>query len=340
MSSKGPKSFKQRLLFAAKAGASLAILGVVLHQADLGSVSARMLQADPVFLGLALLTPFAGYAITSIRWQGLLHAAGAVVPFGRLYRACLTAVFFNQLLPSTIGGDVARVYAAWRSGAPRSVALSSLLVDRVVGVLAQVLIAAAMIPFLSSSTLPDAVYFIVGGLALAVGTLVLAVFVPSSRPASVVLGVIDRVPGPFSKIARKLEAGFAPYRGRWGVLARALLISFGMMANVVLMHWLIGRALSLDLSLLVYLFVVPVATIVMLVPISINGIGLREAIFALLLGAYGIEKADAVALSLLAFGTFLAHGILGGLLFALTRTPIPTEPPTSELAPPVLEGQA
>ena len=339
MSAEGTKSSKRRVLFAVKLIASLAILGFVLYKADLSLVLDRMRQADPLFLALVLLTPFAGYAITSIRWQGLLRAAGAVVPFGRLYRACLTAVFFNQLLPSTVGGDVARVYAAWKSGAPRSVALSSLLVDRVIGVLAQVLVAAAIIPFLVSSTLPTAVYFTVGGIALAVGTLVLAVFQPSSKPAALILGIVDRVPGPFAKIARKLEAGFAPYRGRWGVLARAIMISLVMIVNVVLMHWLIGRALGLDLSILVYLFVIPVATIVMLVPISINGIGLREAIFALLLGAYGVDKADAVALSLLAFATFLTHGILGGILFAVARSPIPADVPDNDLPGNVVEAK-
>lgn len=326
MSDQPRASSRRHVLFAIKVVASLSLLGFVLFHADLSEVLGRMRQADPLFMAFVLLTPFAGYAITSIRWGGLLAAAGFAVPFGRLYRACMTAVFFNQLLPSTVGGDVARIYAAWKAGAPRSIAVSSLLVDRVVGVLAQVLIAAAMIPFLASSTLPDITYVIVGGLALGLGTVVLAVFVPSSRPAALVLGILERVPGPFAKVARKLEAGFAPYRGRWGVLGKAMLISLVMIANVVLMHWLIGRALGLELSLLTYFFVIPVATIVMLIPISINGIGLREAIFAMLLGAYGIEKADAVALSLLAFGTFLAHGVVGGLMVALSRTPVASVP--------------
>jgi hypothetical protein len=92
-----------------------------------------------------------------------------------------------------------------------------------------------------------------------------------------------------------------------------------MIGNVVLMHWLIGRALGLGLPVSVYFFVIPLATVVMLVPISINGIGIREGIFALLLGGYGVAQADAVALSLLAFATFFTHGVLGGLVFAFTR---------------------
>ncbi len=322
MSEPGPKSLKKRLLFAAKGVISIALLSFVLYQADLSAVWARMSSADPLFLGLALLTPFIGYAITSTRWKGLLAAAGARVPFGRLYRACMTAVFFNQILPSTVGGDLARVYAAWKSGASREVAVASLLVDRVVGVLAQVLLAAAMMPLLSASTLPDVTYLIVGGLALGLTLVVLAVFLPTTLLASVVIGTLNRLPGPFGKIAAKLEQGFAPYRGRWGVLGRALLISLAMIGNVVLMHWLIGRALGLELGLQVYFFAIPLATIVMLVPISINGIGIREGIFALLLGAYGVAEADAVALALLAFSTFLLHGVLGGIVFGIARTPI------------------
>ncbi|MEO1535056.1 MAG: lysylphosphatidylglycerol synthase transmembrane domain-containing protein, partial [Planctomycetota bacterium] len=201
MTASEPATSRRRLLFAIKALASIAILVVVLTQADLSLVFERIRQANPAYLAIALLTPFVGYTITSIRWQGLLRAAGAVVPFGRLYRACLTAVFFNQLLPSTVGGDVARVYAAWKSGASRSVALSSLLVDRVIGVLSQVIVAAAIIPFIAHSTLPTVTYAIVIGLAVALGGLVLAVFLPTNRLAAFALGMADRVPGDIDHIA-------------------------------------------------------------------------------------------------------------------------------------------
>ncbi|MEO1583124.1 MAG: lysylphosphatidylglycerol synthase transmembrane domain-containing protein [Planctomycetota bacterium] len=319
MSGSSCSATRKRALFAVKLVVSLGLLAFVLTRADIGAVWSRMREADPMLMGLALLTPFLGYGITSIRWGGLLAAAGYRVRLGLLYRACMTAVFFNQLLPSTIGGDVARVYAAWKAGAPKQTALASLMVDRVVGVLAQVLLAAAMMPILGTAELPAVAYFIVGGLAVALAAVVLAVFLPTSLFARLVIGALARIPGPFAKIATKLEEGFAPYRGRWAVLARTIAISLLMIGNVVLMHWLIGRALGLELSMTVYFFAIPLATIVMLVPVSINGIGIREGIFALLLGAYGVGEADAVALSLLAFATFLTHGVLGGVVFATGR---------------------
>jgi hypothetical protein len=317
----GGNGRSKHALFALKLVLSAGLLWFVLSRADLAQVWAAVRGADPMPIGLALLTPLLGYTLTSTRWRGLLRIVGAHIPPGPLWRASLIAVFFNQFMPSTIGGDAIRVYEAWRHGASRSAALSSIVVDRVIGTFALVLLAVGMLPFVSAAfENPWAVY----GAVLAVGAIVTVLMLMLFLPIPGVIELFHRccaaLPGPAARIAGKLDRAFAPYRGRWRVLPVAMALSLLLQANVVLMHWLIGLSLGIEVSIVQFCFLVPVAMVVMMIPVSINGIGLREGIFALLLGAYGVESSQAVALALMSYALFLVHGVAGGIVFGLRGT--------------------
>jgi len=103
---------------------------------------------------------------------------------------------------------------------------------------------------------------------------------------------------------------------RHSVLVRAMGLSLLLQLNVVLLHYLVGRAVGIELSFVDYFYVVPVALFVMLIPLSINGIGIREGMFVYMLGSVGVDKSDALVLSLLVFAVFFVYGILGGLVLA------------------------
>lgn len=321
MAGAGGDGRARRALFVLKLALSAGLLWFVLSRADLTQVFTAVRGADPILIGLALLTPLLGYTLTSTRWRGLLRVVGAEIPPGPLWRASLIAVFFNQFMPSTIGGDAIRVYEAWRNGASRSAALSSIVVDRVIGTFALVLLAVGMLPFVSAAfENPWAVYGVVVAVSMMVSILMLMLFLPIPGVISLFHRLCAALPGPAARIAGKLDRAFAPYRGRWKVLPASMILSLLLQANVVLMHWLIGRALGIEVSIVQFCFIVPVAMVVMMIPVSINGIGLREGIFAVLLGAYGVESSQAVALALMSYALFLVHGIAGGIVFGLRGT--------------------
>ena len=117
----------------------------------------------------------------------------------------------------------------------------------------------------------------------------------------------------------KLAQALLLFRGRHDVLRRALVLSFALQINVILHFYVIALALALPVPLHAFFLIVPVATVTMMLPIAINGIGIREGAFALLLSAYGTDSAQALALAWLSYGFILAHGVLGGIVFALRR---------------------
>src|SRR4051812_46675083 len=106
---------------------SLALVAWVFHRARFAEVADAFRSADPwpVLLALAL-NPLGTWASVS-RWRLLLRTRGVDVPLGSLVRAFLVGVFFNNLLPSTIGGDAVRAWESSRAGADRSTAVAVVL---------------------------------------------------------------------------------------------------------------------------------------------------------------------------------------------------------------------
>ena len=308
---------KKLILLAVKLIVSAGLLYFLLKDVKLGEVKDTMLGADRLYLALAFLTPYVGFYVTSLRWKGLLSVQGVRVAQPVLFRSCMIAVFFNQLMPSIIGGDVVRVYDSWKAGASKPVALSTIFIDRVLGLFALALFAVAGL-FLLGKLESDTRYvpLLVIAVALGLAGSVAMIFSPSKSVLLLARKVYGLAPGPISKFFRKLDDAVDAYRGRHIVLARALGLSLVLQFNVVLLHLLIGKALGIDVGFFGYFYVVPIAFFVMLIPLSINGIGVRENMFALMLGGLGVAAQDAVALALLAYAVFLVHGVFGGVVLA------------------------
>ena len=312
----------RRWLFALKFAASALLIGYVLSQANLGAVWDALSGIDLRWILPAVAAQFIGPALIALRWKGLLDARGVSPGWSYLYRSTLISGFFRQFMPSTIGGDVICGYDAWRAGASKGLAFMSLLVDRLMGLLALVILAmAALLLFPDvAGKLPGARLW--GGVALVVLIVLIGLVARPHRgasPGSAPAPDPEAVSGAGGGKLQKIAAGLALYRGQPGVLTRALGISFLLQVNVVSFYWILAKALGMPIGYWDFYIIAPVAILVMMLPISINGIGVRESIFVFLLAQWGVGTAEAVALAWLEYGLFLVMGLLGGALFALRR---------------------
>ncbi|MFD2740001.1 lysylphosphatidylglycerol synthase transmembrane domain-containing protein [Sulfitobacter aestuarii] len=307
-------------LFAIKLLASAGLIAWILLGANLSEVGAALRDVDLRWIGLAMLLQCFGAAIISRRWQGLLAVQDVRPPWLYLFRSTIVSSFFRQFLPSIIGGDVIRSHDAWRAGASLSLALMSLLLDRLLGLLALALLALLAMLSVSEVTerLPALQLWLICAFAGLAAILSLVVL-PRRRTG----GGAARLPGFLpDKLRRKLgDIGKAMtiYRGKSAALWRGLALSLLLQVNVVTFYWALSQALGLPLSYGSFFAIAPIAIFVMMIPISINGIGVREAIFLFLLAQWGIGSAEALALAWLEYGTFLAFGLLGGIVYALRR---------------------
>ena len=86
-----------------------------------------------------------------------------------------------------------------------------------------------------------------------------------------------------------------------------------------LIIWIVASALGLSVSLMAFFLIVPIAIVVMMIPVSINGIGVREGLFVLLLGVHGVPQAESLAYAWIIYALLLLQGLIGGVVFAFRR---------------------
>lgn len=295
---------------------SAALIAWILRGTDLREVLAIFRTADVRYILTAICLIPIGYLSSVSRWQILLRAQGGDASFGFLTRSLMTGVFFNNLLPSTIGGDAIRAWDTARSGVSRGTALTIIVVDRFVGLLALLLFAA--IGLVGATRLneeaPQLAFWVVGvGAVMIVAAALL--FLPSSRGPELLarLGIRlgTRLPG-------KVAAALFAFQGKGRALAGAFFWSLCLQAIVVLNAWVTARALRIELGLAPFFLMIPLAVFVTMIPVSINGIGVRENLFVFFFAALGVAEASGLAFAWLEYGLLLLQALAGAMVYAVS----------------------
>jgi len=266
---------------------------------------------------LSLSTHALGTYITAARWKTLLNTQGVKLSNMTLSSTVLIGSFFNNFLPTSIGGDVFRAYDASKKG---NISLGSsasvILVERFSGVVSAATYAIIAL-FLGFTTIghqsiivPIIIFFVV--------TLILALLI--INPSLFRLGKITSKFRFMRKIADKLSnfyntlISFKKYKV---ALVEVLAFSFLLQFSVILNYWLASIALGIDLNLTAFIFIVPVVAVIAMLPISIGGIGLRENSLVIIMVAMGVNNEKAALCSLLILFMLIIMGVIGGITYII-----------------------
>ncbi len=288
---------------------SLILVGLLVWRIDWRQVASAFAQLETSYwllaLGLYLLTQ----GVSAARWQMLGHMLGLGGGWRDYLSPYFIGMFFNLVLPTSVGGDVVRAWYLARRSRP-SVAFLSVLADRVNGL--AVLIAVACVATLCCPIpLPGWIVAIVAAMGTTcVLGLALLPLLPWLRQRSSL----------HPRLAPLLDGADLCLRDHRGLLSVTLLSLVVQLANVVL-AWLVGEGLGLKVPPLYYGVLIPLVSILTLLPISLNGMGLREAGTMLLLAPLQISSASAVTLSLLLFAVYTVASLLGGVVYLFGRSP-------------------
>lgn len=292
------------------------LAGVVLTGIDAQQVLARVAS-----LGLFAILPVLGLALAvlffaSLRWRIVLAALDEPRPFLLVWRLTMSGAFFNVALPSG-GGDVARAWLTHRTGLSLGTAIRSVVVDRALALCGMLLVVLPLLPF-TFELLPDA--------ALRAGALMAAV-----AGVVIMLGLmtLDQIPLPprITALRKRFIADFPAALRR--VLSDFRLAPPALAAAVathvlrVLLVPIIAMGLGISLGYGHCLLLVPLALLVASMPISLNGWGLREGVFAIVLPAAGVNSTDAVAISVCFGLAGLGAGLCGALAWMSLRSSHP-----------------
>ena len=297
---------KKFLLIGIKAAISIALVAVVLQGVGLDLAWERLIAAEPGWLLAAAVVIFTQICICSLRWKAVLKGFGAPLKLGLIFRLFYTGAFFNQALPSSMGGDAVRAYRAHRAGLSLGTAVGSVLLDRVATLLALILLVAAAVPFVASS--------LQGNVAL-LEWVVLGLLVAALLGTGLLM-VLDRIPSRFMEIrgVRHLSAFAGDVRRTFLIPALAaplLAWSFAGHLALSLVIWLLAASIGAEVRLIDCIALFPLVLLIQTLPISIAGWGVREGAMVSVFALAGVEADAALAISIL-FGILMALMSLPG----------------------------
>ncbi|MFQ5613626.1 MAG: lysylphosphatidylglycerol synthase transmembrane domain-containing protein [Anaerolineae bacterium] len=303
---------RNQLLNLLKILISLGLMAFIIATVDLSALARTLLNARPGFLLVALGLVMIGVVLRAWRWQILLHDQGVRVGLKELTGLWFISFLFNNLLPSGIGGDAVKIYELSRSSERGAETVSSVLVDRFLGIMGLLGLALVAL-FFSWRLIPiEVVVLTVGifGAGLVGGFLVIDQSLWRALQARLpLLRRVDEI---------KTVKSFIDSLGRYRL--RALLRSFGVSVlfnlSLIAMNVFIGLSLGLRINLTFYFVFVPLTSLVLILPISVGGLGAREQTYITLFAQAGVPQESALALSLLVYALGnLATGLVGGVLY-------------------------
>ncbi len=316
-----PDNRKRTILFAIKGAISIALLWYLVSNIDLAPLSGRLslMEFAPVIAAVSVLG--IQLVVVSIRWRIVVAVVGRVFAFREIFKLVLIGVFFNQALPTALGGDVVRAWYIHLAGLRGRHAVYSVLLDRLAALAAATIVMILLIG-LTFELVTDAP--VRGGF----------IFVVSAVPAGfVVLLTLDRLglqffPARIARLgtdlsvnARKLFLELRPCINVMGLSA------FGLCCTVFVIY-LIGVSLDLPVTLRDCFVLVPPVILMSMLPVSIAGWGVRELAMITAFGYAGVADVDALLLSL-GFGLMnLLVALPGGIVWLAAARSAP--PPNME----------
>ncbi len=283
---------------------------------DVNDVWTAIMAARPGGIALAIALIILALLVSAIKWGILLRAQVATISLPYLFNTYLVGLFFNNFLPSNVGGDVARIADIAKRTGKAPEATASVIGERLISGMALAL--TALIGLLFSPQVSGQFAPIVGGLILFF-VFVMGLFA-SRRAKRIISTVIRRLLGPkwFERIGRVAGSIALAIRNP-STFLWAMFWSFAFHITLVLVNYAIFIALNINLPLISFVLYVPIIAAIQLVPVSVNGFGVREVAYVYFFGTVGVSSSGAAAASLLFGILVMLVSLPGGLIFASRR---------------------
>jgi len=314
-----PRRKLNPLTFSLKLLVSAAILSLILiFKTSIKDVLNTLINVNIWWLVVSFSLHGLGLLISAIRWQILVKAQGDSVPLSFLVKSYLVGNFFNTILPSRIGGDVVRIWDGSRYSKTLLKSSAIILVERLTGIIVLFLFAfaAALFRLDMAQKVPVIWVSLVIGFSGLIA--VLLFFTPFIEK------IINKIPskGLLKKIIQKtieFRSTIIFYKTKKTALFKAFLWAFLLQANVILHFFLIGKALHLNIKIIDYLVFIPIVLLIQLIPITINGLGLREGAYIEIFKFYGIAPESAFSFALIDVAFMLILGVIGAIIYVTRK---------------------
>jgi len=291
-----------------------AILAYLSTRIDMAEAARAIAAISRPHLAAVLVLVAVDRGVMILRWVLLLRASGIAISVADSTRLFLISSFVGSFLPAGVGADAARAYGLARESTTGSEALASVAVDRVLGVLS--LVSMGVIGVMAWTPDHRNDWRLAGAVVVIGGTCVAAFW--ADRWLRWVVPA-HRHEGAITRRVLRLSDAMSRYRNRRGVLAQVMAWSLVVQLLRVTQAYLLGLGLGLTVPFSYFLLFMPVALLMLLLPVSISGFGVPQAAIVWLLRPVGVDDSAAFALSTLIILTGLAGNLPGLWLWLRAR---------------------
>lgn len=296
------------------------LVWLVLRGVDLGAAVDRMAGLSPGAAALAVALLILHCFVAGWRWRLVMRLFGPTLPLRSAIRLFFEGYFFNNALPSTIGGDGVRIWRAVRLGLPLGASVSGVLLDRVTGLTGLFILVAAGQPLLYTRIADPAIRLAFAAILMAgvavIALLMLARFIPKRL-------IPTRLHEDIDTLSAATHAAYLQPAVSLPVLGLSVVVH----GLIVLTVYVIAIGLGLNVGLFESLVLVPAVILLSTLPVSLGGWGLREGLMVIALGLAGVPAEAALTVSVLFGIVQIVAGLPGGALWlmaggrAATRDP-------------------
>ena len=301
----------------AKLAFSLVMVAYVLWVSNPERLLPTLASADLGLLALGTGIWGAIQLLNVLKWQVLNRAQGLLVPFRKLLDVYYMGMFFNTFLPSGFGGDALRAYELSRLTNRTGSSLSSVIIDRYTSLFSLVLLATAAILVAPNDLqlVPKSLLFALTGFGV-LGFLVLL----QDRWILLLLRfhLVSKRPA-LKAMVEEMAASATALRSGGTAILFSFVISLLFQFLTIVEHYVFMLALNLDVPFSYTVLFLPILTFVASLPISINGLGVREGGYAFFLGKVGVGATEAVSVGLISLAMLLLSGMWGAVVYAIMR---------------------
>lgn len=280
------------------------LIGLIVWQVGgLEEIGAAMLRMKPLYIALVIVVLTLDRVLMTYKWGLLLRLRGLHLPLWRGVQMYCASMIWGMFLPATMGADAIRVVSAARSGLPMGEVTASIVIERMLGFLSALVLALCSLTLLSWLGALDERTAPLWWVALALLTGALGAFSVSFSQRAYLL-IHDRLLRRFRESGvmarlRRFHQTYRAYRGHKAGMAVFFGLSFGEQLLPILHSWLIALGMGIDVGLLFVAGAVPLALLIARIPVSIDGLGVYDGLFMVLMALAGVSPAESVAIALI-----------------------------------------
>lgn len=306
------------LIFVVKIGVTLGLFYWLAAKVDVNQLPAILELVPPGYIVLAAVAHFIVFLLGGIRWWLLLRPVGLRLPFRRVMPSYLLGVLFNNLLPTSVGGDVVRVVHLKIAGVDAQALVSATIVDRIIGLAALLCMAMLAVLLAPASSHMTSLTMTLAVLSAVTAAGVYLLFAPFTARVIELLGqrfAHTRIRRWLLEVVQLCHA----CASAWPRIVGAFLLSMLLQSVLIMVYYLLARALNIQVPVIVLFALIPLVFIAASLPISVGGLGVREATLVALLSLVGVPAQSTIALSLLYLLVLIAASLPGALVLWWAR---------------------